>query len=78
MLLGAIRISPTRISSMSENPKLLNLLKTRLEEKQRELSENLEKVHWEIDSEATLLAVAGDGPIESVSSPCHGCVKPTI
>lgn len=67
VLLGSIRVSPRRISDMTEQPKLVALLEARLKEKQDQMRENLEKVNWEIDTEATLRAVAGDALIETVS-----------
>jgi len=67
VLLGAIRVSPRRIADFSEHPEFLQLLGDRLAEKEKKLKGNLETVNWEIDSEATLLAVAGTEPIETVS-----------
>jgi len=67
VLLGAIRVSPRRIADFSEHPEFLQLLADRLAEKEEKLKRNLETVNWEIDSEATLLAVAGTEPIETVS-----------
>jgi hypothetical protein len=66
VLLGAIRVSPRRIADFSEHAEFLQLLRDRLAEKEEKLKANLEKVNWEIDSEATLLAVAGPEPLETV------------
>ena len=67
VLLGAIRVSPYRVAEFSEHPKLLQLLQDRLAEKEEKLKTNLEKINWEIDGEAALLAVGGTEPIEIVS-----------
>lgn len=67
VLLGSIRVSPRRISDISEQPALVELLTKRMSEKENQLKENLEKVDWEIESDATLLAVAGDVTVENAS-----------
>lgn len=74
-LLGAIRVSPRRIADFTEHPEFLHLLRDQLAGKEEKLKGNLERVNWEIDSKATLLAVAGTGPLETVrihqSNPCR-------
>lgn len=67
ILLSSIRVSPRRISDINEHPAFVKLLKNRLAAREQELEENLEKVDWDIDSAATLAAVAGDSVIETVS-----------
>lgn len=65
-LLGGIRASPRRIADISEHPVLVTLIKSRLEDRMTSLEENLEKVNRDLDSDATLAAVTGDGTVETV------------
>lgn len=66
VLVGGIRASPRRIADISEHPALVALIMSRLAEKVKLLEDNLEKVNWDLDSESTLAAVAGDGAVETV------------
>ncbi|KAF8310377.1 hypothetical protein DL93DRAFT_2084553 [Clavulina sp. PMI_390] len=69
ILLSSFRVSPRRIAEIAEQPVLVDILKRRLEARQKNLRENLEVVKWEIDSASTLKAVAGNGFIESYLLP---------
>lgn len=66
VLVGGIRASPRRIADISEHPALVALIMSKLAEKEKLLEDNLEKVKWDLDSESTLAAVAGDGAVETV------------
>lgn len=68
VLLASLRVSQQRIAQISETEPLVLLLETGLRTRRNALTEKLDSIRWDISSPSTMHAVAGDGPIENVSS----------